>query len=382
MNAENTESGQALGRLIGYARVSTSEQDTKLQFDALTRAGCGEIHREQGVSGTVAAANRPVLGKLLSALQPGDTLVVWRLDRLGRSMIDLEQTITALKDRGVGFKSVTESIDTTTAVGKMVFQIMGAFAEFERNLIAERTKAGLQAVRDRGQKLGPARKMPDERLDRAIALIDQGVSIKDVVQSMSVDETTVSAIFYWAPNHEPIEVAAKLGLTVEQVMKAQAWFAKDVPVKKISKRLSIGYHTLWRAMKRREAEELPAKMTELIAAAQSRDIIEASERLIAARDIHNTCEEGQNSEKDFVDAAIASGLCNSALPDPNRVRLPLHASIGDEERPTITVTKEEYDRVAGLVENPPEPSEGLVRLMKTHPGWCDCDACMVKEEGQ
>lgn len=207
-----------MSKLVGYGRVSTELQDTQLQFDALTRAGCNEIHLEQGVSGTVAAANRPVFRKVLACIEPGDTLVVWRLDRLGRSLIDLEHTITALKDRGIGFKSVTESIDTTTAVGKMVFHIIGAFAEFERNLIAERTKAGLAVVRESGRKLGPAYKLSE-------------------AQIVEADE------------------AVQAGQTYTQ----------------IARRMGVGYHTLWRALKRRRVQPAQHENPETVAVQDAQD---------------------------------------------------------------------------------------------------------------
>jgi DNA invertase Pin-like site-specific DNA recombinase len=136
---------------IGYARVSTDDQTLDLQLDALTNAGCGRIFRDT-VSG--AKAERPGLREALDHLRAGDTLVVWRLDRLGRSLRHLIDTITTLEGRGVGFRSVTESIDTTTSGGKLIFHIFGALAEFERDLIRERTTAGLVAARARGRTGG------------------------------------------------------------------------------------------------------------------------------------------------------------------------------------------------------------------------------------
>jgi DNA invertase Pin-like site-specific DNA recombinase len=129
---------------IGYARVSTQEQTLDLQKDALTKAGCEEIYTDT-MSG--AKAERPGLQETLSFIRPGDVLVVWKLDRLGRSLKNLIEVVTDLETRGVGFRSVTESIDTTTSGGKLIFHIFGALAEFERNLIRERTQAGLLAAR-------------------------------------------------------------------------------------------------------------------------------------------------------------------------------------------------------------------------------------------
>src|SRR5919202_1308927 len=134
--------------LIGYARVSTNEQNLDLQRDALERAGCDLIFDDH-VSGT--KARRPGLEQALSHLRAGDTLVVWRLDRLGRSLRHLIDTGTDLQGKGVGFKSLTENIDTTTTGGRLVFNIFASLAEFERDIIRERTEAGLQAARTRGR---------------------------------------------------------------------------------------------------------------------------------------------------------------------------------------------------------------------------------------
>ena len=136
---------------IGYARVSTDDQTLDLQLDALTQAGCARIFRD-AFSG--AKAERPGLREALDHLRAGDTLVVWRLDRLGRSLRHLIDTMTALERRGVGFRSLTEAIDTTTSGGKLIFHIFGALAEFERDLIRERTNASLVAARARGRTGG------------------------------------------------------------------------------------------------------------------------------------------------------------------------------------------------------------------------------------
>src|SRR5215211_4812465 len=136
---------------IGYARISTGEQTLDLQLDALTKAGCGKIYQE---TASGAKADRPVLDEVLTYLRNGDTLVVWRLDRLGRSLKHLIEVVAALAERGVGFKSLTEQIDTTTPGGKLIFHIFGALAEFERDLIRERTHAGLTAARARGRRGG------------------------------------------------------------------------------------------------------------------------------------------------------------------------------------------------------------------------------------
>jgi DNA invertase Pin-like site-specific DNA recombinase len=132
--------------LIGYARVSTIDQTLALQQDALTAAGCEQLYTDT-VSGSVT--ERPGLTQALSRLRVGDTLVVWRLDRLGRSLPHLIETVRQLQQRGVGFRSLQEQIDTTTSGGKLVFHVFGALAEFERDLIRERTHAGLAAARKR-----------------------------------------------------------------------------------------------------------------------------------------------------------------------------------------------------------------------------------------
>src|SRR5664279_784631 len=134
--------------LIGYARVSTDDQSAALQEDALKQAGCIRVFTDHA-SG--AKASRPELDKMLDQLRPGDVVVVWRLDRLGRSLKNLIALVETLADRGVGFRSLSESIDTTTANGRLFFSIMGALAEFERDLIRERTHAGLAAARARGR---------------------------------------------------------------------------------------------------------------------------------------------------------------------------------------------------------------------------------------
>src|SRR5262249_38587318 len=139
--------------LIGYARVSTHEQNLDLQRDALRKAGVSakNLYTDK-ITGT--KENRPGLEQALSHLREGDTLVVWRLDRLGRSLKHLIETVTALHAQGVAFQSITENIDTSNATGKLVFHIFGALAEFERNLIRERSIAGLAAARARGRKGG------------------------------------------------------------------------------------------------------------------------------------------------------------------------------------------------------------------------------------
>jgi DNA invertase Pin-like site-specific DNA recombinase len=151
--------------LIGYARVSTQEQTLNLQQDALQKAGCTRIFTD---TASGAKAERKGLETALNYVRKGDTLVVWRLDRLGRSLPHLIATMTMLEERGIGFKSLTENIDTTTSGGKLIFHIFGALAEFERNLIRERTNAGLMAARARGKRGGRPKALTGRQ--RSIAL--------------------------------------------------------------------------------------------------------------------------------------------------------------------------------------------------------------------
>ncbi len=137
-----------MGDLLGYARVSTRDQTLQLQLDALADAGCDRVFEEHA-SG--AADNRNELARILDHARPGDTIVVWRLDRLGRSLRHLIDTVTSLHEHNIGFRSLVENIDTTTAGGKLIFHIFGALAEFERELVRERTQAGLTAARARGR---------------------------------------------------------------------------------------------------------------------------------------------------------------------------------------------------------------------------------------
>jgi DNA invertase Pin-like site-specific DNA recombinase len=175
--------------LIGYARVSTSDQHLGLQLDALKEAGCRRVF-EETASG--AAKARPQLLEALDFLRPGDTLVVWKLDRLARSVQHLIEIIERLRKQGCGFKSLTEAIDTTTAGGRLVFYIFGALAEFERGIIRERTVAGLEAARARGRKGGRPKLMNDQSLIVAQALLRDGVlTVKDVAKQIGVSEPTL-----------------------------------------------------------------------------------------------------------------------------------------------------------------------------------------------
>jgi DNA invertase Pin-like site-specific DNA recombinase len=174
---------------VGYARVSTGEQTLALQLDALAAAGCGKVF-EETASG--AKADRVVLGEVLAYLRPGDTLVVWRLDRLGRSLGHLIETVALLAGQGVGFKSLTEQIDTTTSGGKLVFHVFGALAEFERDLIRERTHAGLAAARARGRTGGRPKALADpKQAAMAQALYDgKQADVATICRTLGVSRAT------------------------------------------------------------------------------------------------------------------------------------------------------------------------------------------------
>lgn len=161
--------------LIGYARVSTTEQVTHAQTDALTAAGCEVIYEEKRSGGSMA---RPVLNRILHKLRPGDTLVIYKIDRLARSLKDLLHIIERVQLAGAEFKSLSEAIDTKTAVGRMLLHILGGFAEFERELIRERTVKGLRAAIERGSKPGRPRGLSDEDERAARALWASGGASK------------------------------------------------------------------------------------------------------------------------------------------------------------------------------------------------------------
>lgn len=174
---------------IGYARVSTVDQNTGLQLDALEAAGVDKLYVDHGFSGSVSS--RPQLDKCLEVLAEGDTLMVWRLDRLGRSLTHLVSVVEQLGERGIGFRSLTENIDTSSAAGKLTFHVFAALAEFERGIIRERTRAGLAAARSRGTKVGrPSRLSPDQ-VRHARLLTSGGVGATEVAASLGVGRSTL-----------------------------------------------------------------------------------------------------------------------------------------------------------------------------------------------
>ena len=177
--------------LVGYARVSTDEQNVSPQVDALKKAGCQRMFQDKA-SG--AKSERPGLKEAMEYLRKGDTLLVWRLDRLGRSLRHLIDTVRALEERGIGFRSLQESIDTTTSGGRLVFHIFGALAEFERSLIRERTRAGLAAARARGRKGGRPRSLDAKQARLAHELYNEKRhTIKEICQILGISKPTLYA---------------------------------------------------------------------------------------------------------------------------------------------------------------------------------------------
>jgi DNA invertase Pin-like site-specific DNA recombinase len=174
--------------LIGYARVSTYEQTLNLQQDALEKAGCTKIFTD---TASGAKTERKGLDEALAYVRKGDTLVVWRLDRLGRSLRHLITTMTDLEERGIGFKSLTENIDTTTSGGKLIFHIFGALAEFERNLIRERTTAGLTAARARGRKGGRPKALTVKQRSIAFELYEKKHPIAEICRTLKISKATL-----------------------------------------------------------------------------------------------------------------------------------------------------------------------------------------------
>jgi DNA invertase Pin-like site-specific DNA recombinase len=174
---------------VGYARVSTQDQNPELQLDALKAVGCEKIFEEKA-SG--ARRDRPELMAGLDYLRKGDTLVVWKLDRLARSLKQLIETIEMLEQRGIGFRSLTESIDTTTSGGRLIFHIFAALAEFERNIIRDRTTAGLDAARARGRVGGRPKALSEADLAAARALLaDPAITTKQIAERLGVSLSTL-----------------------------------------------------------------------------------------------------------------------------------------------------------------------------------------------
>jgi len=196
--------------LVGYARVSTHDQDPALQHDALEKAGCERVFTETASGGQ---RDRPELKAALDYMRAGDTLVVWWLDRLARSMKQLIETVEGLESREVGFRSITESIDTTTSGGKLVFHIFGALAEFERTMIQERTHAGLAAARARGRTGGRPPALNDKDKAAAIALFrDPDIPVKEVARRLGI---SVAALYHHFPGGRGALLDANTHTTTE-----------------------------------------------------------------------------------------------------------------------------------------------------------------------
>jgi DNA invertase Pin-like site-specific DNA recombinase len=192
-----------MGDLLGYARVSTQDQTLALQRDALDAAGCARVFEEHA-SG--AADERAELANLFDHVRPGDTVVVWRLDRLGRSLRHLIDTVNSLADRRVGFRSLSENIDTTTPGGKLVFHIFAALAEFERELIRERTNAGLTAARARGRVGGRPSALSAAQINEARRMYEAGdYTWAEIGEMFDVSRMTVYRHVVNSTNDEPVD---------------------------------------------------------------------------------------------------------------------------------------------------------------------------------
>ena len=178
------------GMKYGYARVSTDDQNPALQLAALKKAGCKTLFKDEGISG--ATTKRPALLRCLKKLEHGDTLIVWKLDRLARSMKQLIETVETLRLRGIGFRSLTEALDTTTAQGRLVFHMFGALAEFERSLIRERTQAGLAAARRAGRTGGCPPKLTDDDIEAAKAMLaNPDIGVIQIAHRLGVSPATL-----------------------------------------------------------------------------------------------------------------------------------------------------------------------------------------------
>lgn len=196
---------------IGYARVSTKEQNLTLQLDALKKEGCKKVFEEK-ISG--AKADRPELRKMIDQLREGDVIITWKLDRLGRSLRDLVNLVNEIQDKGAGLKSLNDFIDTTTPQGKLTFHLFASLAEFERDIIRERTKAGLEAARARGRKGGRPKGLSKEAQNKAMVaetLYKQGRALGDGRKEMSITEICkhlgiARSTFYKYLRHRGVEI--------------------------------------------------------------------------------------------------------------------------------------------------------------------------------
>lgn len=179
--------------ILGYARTSTHQQTTAAQTRALEAAGCARLYQDQGYTG--AGRKRPALTEALASLQAGDVFTVWKLDRLGRNLSDLIEIVGQIEAKGAAFRSLSENIDTTSPAGRLFFHMAGAFAEFERSLIVERTRAGMAAARARGKRTGPKYKLTAQQLNHARRLIEGGETPRSVAASLGVSDSTLYRSF-------------------------------------------------------------------------------------------------------------------------------------------------------------------------------------------
>lgn len=194
--------------VIGYARVSTHEQNLGLQLDAFKKAQCERVFQEHISSGS---SKRPQLAAALDVLRDGDTFVVWRLDRLGRKMRELDDLIALFKKRGVRFSSLMEAIDTTTASGKLYFHIIAAFAEYEREGIRERTNAGVAAARARGRKGGRKHKLSPAQRSMVITAYNAQTPIRDICHQFRISHTTIHRILRAEPASQVVVPSVQQG---------------------------------------------------------------------------------------------------------------------------------------------------------------------------
>ena len=182
------KAARKLGLKYGYARFSTEDQNPAMQIAALKKAGCETVFKDEG---TGAYLKRPALNRCLKKLETGDTLIVWKLDRLGRSLRDLITMLDDFRSKGIRFKSLTEAIDTETPTGRAMWQMIGVLAELERSLIVERTQAGIKAAQRRGVKFGRKPKLTPDRLTHARKLIEQGKTPTQAAKLMGVSRATL-----------------------------------------------------------------------------------------------------------------------------------------------------------------------------------------------
>jgi len=182
------------GRRIGYARVSTADQKLRMQLDALKAAKCDRVFRDHGVSG--AKSSRPGLDKMLDYLKPGDTVIVFKLDRLGRSVLHLADLLVRFRNEGIEFCSMSEGINTTTPGGKLVYHLFSAFAEFQREVIVENTIAGMEAARKRGKPIGRPRSLDPQTVAIAHeAIMQKGQNRTDIADTLGVSRITLDRSF-------------------------------------------------------------------------------------------------------------------------------------------------------------------------------------------